>query len=85
MPRDLTAYLQDILDAAAAIADVMRAYQLRIIATLGLSDRLSSENSSLLARRCDGSAIMMNGSSPQSQIRGRSLISEICWLMTMGL
>ena len=24
MPRDLTAYLQDILDAAAAIADVMR-------------------------------------------------------------
>ena len=24
MPRDLTAYLQDILDAAAAIGDVMR-------------------------------------------------------------
>ena len=24
MPHDLTAYLQDILDAAAAIADVMR-------------------------------------------------------------
>ena len=77
MPRNLAAYLQDILDADCAITDVMRGISIEDDRTTRSSDHLLSVNSSLLAQRCAGSANLMQGSLPQFQMRERSLILEI--------
>lgn len=50
------------------------AYHLRTIVPLGRSDHQSSENSSLLALRFVGSALLTRSSFPQFQIRGRSFL-----------